>query len=163
METRAADRTFIAEAPEAIPTSNKVEEGRIHELSEEWATALRERDIDGIMRHYANGVEVFGIISPLHYNGKEEHRKHWEEMVGGFNGPIGYEIKEFHVVAGDDIAYSSSLNRISGKRMNGKSDSNWIRVTVCYRKIEGEWLATHEHVSVPFDPGTLKAETRLEP
>ena len=32
----------------------------------------------------------------------------------------------------------------------------WLRVTVCYRRIEGNWRVVHEHVSVPFDPITEK-------
>lgn len=32
-----------------------------------------------------------------------------------------------------------------------------MRVTACYRRIEGRWLAVHEHVSIPFDPMTGRA------
>jgi hypothetical protein len=28
----------------------------------------------------------------------------------------------------------------------------WMRVTVGYRRIDGKWKVTHEHVSVPFNP-----------
>jgi ketosteroid isomerase-like protein len=37
------------------------------------------------------------------------------------------------------------------------------RATVCYRKIYGSWMVTHEHNSVPFDPQTGKASLNLEP
>lgn len=31
-------------------------------------------------------------------------------------------------------------------------NQSWIRITVCYRRIEGEWKVVHEHVSLPFNP-----------
>jgi hypothetical protein len=27
----------------------------------------------------------------------------------------------------------------------------WWRTTICFRKIDGKWMVTHEHNSVPFD------------
>jgi ketosteroid isomerase-like protein len=39
----------------------------------------------------------------------------------------------------------------------------WLRSTVCYRKIDGRWLVTHQHSSVPFDGETGKASLQLEP
>jgi len=147
MQTKSARRTSV----KRLPTSSRREEAIIRELTEEWAESLRSRDIDGIMKHYAPGVEVFGVTEPLHYSGAKAHRSHWEEMIGGYKGRIGYEIKDLHVVAGDDLAFSTSLNRISGKRMNGQKDSNWIRVTIGLRKVDNTWLVVHEHVSVPIE------------
>ena len=39
----------------------------------------------------------------------------------------------------------------------------WVRTTVCFRKIDGTWLITHEHNSVPFNPETGKASLDLAP
>ena len=39
----------------------------------------------------------------------------------------------------------------------------WIRATLCYRKIDGKWMVTHEHVSVPFDPESGQASLDLKP
>ena len=39
----------------------------------------------------------------------------------------------------------------------------WVRVTVGYRKLDGEWVVTHEHVSVPFYMDTGKAACDLKP
>ena len=38
-----------------------------------------------------------------------------------------------------------------------------MRVTDCYRKIDGKWLITHEHVSVPVDLATAKADLASKP
>lgn len=39
----------------------------------------------------------------------------------------------------------------------------WWRRTVCFRKADGKWLATHEHRSVPFDVERGKASLDLKP
>jgi ketosteroid isomerase-like protein len=37
-------------------------------------------------------------------------------------------------------------------------------VTLCFRKIDGEWRITHEHESVPFYmDGSVRAAVDLEP
>jgi hypothetical protein len=55
------------------------------------------------------------------------------------------------------VAFSHSLNRISSKRTGGEATDVWVRVTAGFRKIDGAWVVTHEHVSVPFDMETGKA------
>jgi ketosteroid isomerase-like protein len=39
----------------------------------------------------------------------------------------------------------------------------WWRATVCYRKLDGQWMITHEHASVPFDAQSGQASLALEP
>jgi len=28
----------------------------------------------------------------------------------------------------------------------------WVRATLCCRRSDGQWLITHDHESVPYDP-----------
>jgi ketosteroid isomerase-like protein len=40
----------------------------------------------------------------------------------------------------------------------------WFRVTLGLRRIDGKWLVTHEHSSVPFYmDGSLRAAVDLNP
>ena len=40
----------------------------------------------------------------------------------------------------------------------------WFRVTLGLRKIDGRWLVTHEHESVPFEmDGSFRASIGLRP
>lgn len=36
-------------------------------------------------------------------------------------------------------------------------------MTVCYRKIDGDWKVVHEHFSTPFDTQSGKALFELQP
>jgi hypothetical protein len=70
-----------------------------------------------------------------------------------FDGPVGYEIRDLTLTTDDkddNVAFTHSANRISGKRTVGKDSDAWVRSTVCYRKIDGKWMVAHEHVSVPY-------------
>lgn len=81
-----------------------------------------------------------------------------------WQGPIGYEIRDLSVTAGDDVAFGASLNRISGTRTSGDKADVWARATVGFRKIDGTWMITHEHFSVPFYmDGSYKAAVDLKP
>jgi ketosteroid isomerase-like protein len=81
-----------------------------------------------------------------------------------FQGPVGYEIHNLSIMTGDEVAFSTSLNRISGTRTNGEQTDVCVRATVCYIKNNGKWMVTHEHVSVPFYmDGSYKAAVDLKP
>jgi len=148
-----------------MPTTSSMtaDEAKIRELTDDWANALRDKDIERLMSHYAPDVVVFGVMPPLQYTGAALHRNRWEQSIAAFMGPIGYEIRDLNVTTAGDIAFSHSVNRISGKMKSGETGGNWMRVTVCFRKIDGRWLTTHEHVSVPFDMNSGKASLDLEP
>jgi ketosteroid isomerase-like protein len=93
----------------------------------------------------------------------EALRKRLEDWFSSFQGPIGHEICELNITAGDDVAFSHGLNRIIGTKTDGKKIEMYWRATGCYRKIDGKWMVTHEHNSVPFDPESGKASLDLKP
>jgi ketosteroid isomerase-like protein len=103
------------------------------------------------MSPYAPDLLLFDLAPPLQYRGAAVHRKNLEEWFLTFGGPVGYEIRDLNITAGDDVAFCHSLNRISGARTDGTETDVWVRATVCVRKIGGKWTITHEHVSVPFE------------
>lgn len=141
-----------------------IDEARIRQLVDDWARALRGKDIDGVVSHYTPDILSFDLAPPLRYKGAGAIRKSLEEWFRSFRGPIGYEIRDLSVTAGDDVAFCHSLNRISGTRTDGEETDVWVRATVCLRKIGDRWTVTHEHVSVPFEmEPPYKASLDLRP
>ncbi|SFT97338.1 SnoaL-like domain-containing protein [Geodermatophilus amargosae] len=49
------------------------------------------------------------------------------------------------MVAGDDVAHAHGLLRVGAAGTEGFR----VRLTVGLRRVEGRWLITHEHHSVP--------------
>lgn len=146
-----------------IETTKATAEAEIRELVNCWMKALRAKDINGLMSNYAPDVLTFDIVPPLQYRGADSYRKNWEAWFPTFQGPIGYEIRDLSITTGDDVAFCHCINRISGTRTNGDETDTWVRATVCYRKIDGKWMVTHEHISVPFDMESGRASVDLKP
>ena len=81
-----------------------------------------------------------------------------------FVGDIGHEVHDLTITAGEDVAFSTSVIRLSGARTNGERTDVWVRATVGFRKQDGVWKVSHEHVSVPFYmDGSDRAALDLSP
>lgn len=142
---------------------NAAEENRIRVLLDGWVNAIRVKDLSGVMSAYAPDALAFDLAPPLQHSA-DSYRRGLEAWFPTFVGEIGYEMRDLSVTVGGDVAYSHSLNRISGKRNNGEQTDVWVRATVCLRKIGGKWKIAHEHVSVPFYmDGSFRAAVDLRP
>jgi PhnB protein len=139
------------------------DEAHIRERIESWTAALRAKDIDGVLAHYAPDAVAFDLAPPLQHR-RDAIRNGLAEWFPTWVGAIGYEVRDLDVTVGDDVAFTRSLNRLSGKRTSGESTDVWLRATVGFRKLEGEWMVVHEHASVPFYmDGSFRAAVDLAP
>ncbi len=147
-----------------MTTRNGTDEAQIGQLMDDWTNAIRVKDVDALMSCYQPEILWFDLAPPLRNMGANAYRKEWEEWFATWEGPIGYEIRDLSITPGDMVAFSTSLNRISGTRTGGEKDDVWIRATVCFRKVNGNWMITHEHFSVPFYmDGSYRAAVDLKP
>ncbi|NJL79787.1 MAG: SgcJ/EcaC family oxidoreductase [Richelia sp. RM2_1_2] len=139
------------------------DEAEIRQIIDNWVEFVRAKDIDGLMSHYVDDSVLFDIMPPLKHQGASAYRQLWEQCFPYFQGDIGYEIRDLNITVGSDVAFSHSLNRMSGTTTNGEEIDNWMRVTVCYQKIDGKWMVIHDHVSVPINMENSKALFDLKP
>jgi uncharacterized protein (TIGR02246 family) len=147
-----------------IKNSTASDQAQIQQLIDNWVQALRAKDVNGVISHYAPDVLVFDLAPPLQYKGANAYRANWEAWFPTFRGPIGYDIRDLSIAASDDIAFCHSFNRITGTRTDGEKTDVWVRATVCCRKIDGRWKIVHEHQSVPFYmDGSYRAALDLKP
>jgi len=139
-------------------------EAQIRALIDDWAKALRAKDVDRALSHYAADVVAFDLAPPLEYAGADALRQSLEAWFPTFRGPVGYEIRDLSVTTAGDVAFCRSINRISGTRTDGEETDVWVRATVGLRRIDGQWKVTHEHASVPFYmDGSYRAAIDLTP
>ena len=139
------------------------EEAEIRKRIDDWAAAFRRKDINAVMPVFAPKAVAFDLVPPLAYKGRHAYRKQWERLFASYQGSIEYEIRELSITAEQDVGFSYSLNRISGTLKNGKKTGFWVRMTACWRKVDGQWLIEHEHVSVPVDLETNRPVLDLNP
>jgi ketosteroid isomerase-like protein len=83
--------------------------------------------------------------------------------MGMAMGDMIMRIPEMSVTVGGDVALCHYLFICGGTGEDGNEQTGWMRGTVCLRRIDGQWLITHEHYSVPFDPESMKVLTELQP
>jgi uncharacterized protein (TIGR02246 family) len=140
-----------------------VDEADIRQRIDKVVEAVRAMDLEAVKSIYAPDIVSFDIVPPLQHVGAEEKWKNWVDVFTAYQHPLGYEIRELTITLGDDVAFGHSLNRISGTLKNGSRSDFWVRWTACFRKIDGNWLIAHDHVSVPLDVGSGRALLNLEP
>jgi uncharacterized protein (TIGR02246 family) len=138
-------------------------EAEIRALLDEQAAAMRVKDVDRIVAAYAPDVLLFDVVDPLRARGLKALRERLVAWFGSFDGPIGYEVRDVEIAAGEEVGYSHGLNRVSATTTDGRSLEMWWRVTACYRRQDGVWRITHQHASVPFEPASGRASVGLEP
>ena len=135
---------------------------RIRALIDDWAQAMRAKDADGVLAHHAADVVTFDLAPPLMSTGADAQGV--QAWFSTWQGPLGYEVRDLNITVGDDAAFCHSLNRLSGTKNDGEMVDVWLRQTLCFRKIGGEWRIAHQHESVPFYmDGSYRAAVDLKP
>jgi ketosteroid isomerase-like protein len=122
-------------------------------------TALEQRLIDGItardakqiMSCYSDDVFVYDVVPPRQYIGAAAFQKPWRGFLDMFKGPINAEVNDLVINSDGKIAYSRSVQRVSGTTNEGKPFDATFRITDVYRKSHGKWVIVQEHISVPLD------------
>lgn len=145
------------EAPETTVTVE------IRRLIDSWLKAVRAKDTPAILSHYASNVVAFDAIGPLQFKGAEAYGKHWAACMEFCPGAMLFDLQELTIGGGPDLAFAHSLTRCGTVTPEGEEKSGWMRMTVCYRKIEGQWRIVHEHFSAPIDIESCKAQFDLKP
>ena len=146
-----------------MATQHASDEADIRERIDKLVEAIRAMDLEGLKLMYAPNIVSFDVNPPLQHVGAEAKWKNWEEAFTVFQRPLGYEIRDLTIIVGDEVAFGYSLNRLSGTLKNGNRSGFWVRATFCFRKIGGNWLIAHDHVSVPLDVESGRALLDLEP
>jgi len=144
-------------------TNPAVDQAQIVKLFDHWAAAIRAKNVDARMSNYAPNVHVFDVLEPLQHVGSNAVRQRAEDWFSSFAGDLNFELHDLRIAADGDTAFSHSLNHVSGTKKDGENLDMWWRATVCFRKMDDQWMVTHEHNSVPFNSQTGKASLYLKP
>ncbi len=138
-------------------TTPTKDDAQIRERIDEWLEALRAKDLNALMAHYAPDIIVFDLM-PLQTRGIDAYKKNFEAWFASVQGPIDYEIPDRRLSISGDVAFCHYVGHVRYTRTTGERTDYWVRVTMGLRKTSGQWLVTHEHVSLPFlDMETMRA------
>jgi uncharacterized protein (TIGR02246 family) len=147
-----------ASAP--VADTKAQDQAAIQALESKFQTAFDAKDINAIMALYTpdGSMVVFDATPPRQYTGWSAYKKDWETFFAAFPGPADIKLTDLDITVGGDIAYGHSIQHTIMTDKDGKKVEMTVRVTDGYKKINGQWLISHEHVSVPVDFETMKPD-----
>ena len=118
-------------------------ETQIRALIEGWASAVRAKDLDGVLANHTDDIVMFDVPMPLQSTGMKEYKKTWELFFDhNPGGPGSFDVTQLRIIASESVAYCHTLVNIFDSQ---------VRVTIGLRKEKGHWLIAHEHHSYPIE------------
>ena len=123
----------------------------VRKVIEDWAAAVKRRDLDGVMRHHAPDVVMFDVPPPFQSRGIDAYRQTWDTFFAWSHDPTVFDIRELQVIAGEDVAFAFAFMRCAGREASGEDINLDFRLTVGLRRIDGQWTIVHEHHSIPAE------------
>lgn len=155
-----ATRAHAADA-----TAANDDRAAIEALEKQFAAAFNAKDLDAIMKVYAPGASlfVFDVTPPRQYVGWAAYKKDFSELLAAFPGPAKFDLSDLSITVVGPVAYSHSIQSTRLTAKDGSKLDLVVRVTDVYRKMHGKWLIVQEHVSVPVDLATAKADLSSKP
>jgi len=123
--------------------------------------ALGAKDVAGLMASGAAGFVSYNLAPPLKASGGKAGLAAW---LATWDGPIGCEMRDLKIVAGDEVGFAHGLIHMSGRKTDGEVVDLWFRQTFGLKLSRRGWKIVHEHGSVPYYmDGSLKAAVDLKP
>jgi uncharacterized protein (TIGR02246 family) len=140
------------------------DQGDIKALIEQrFAAAFKAKDVNAIMALYVPDESLFAFDVTLQFVGATAYRKNWEDFFAAFPGPMQLEISDLSIMTEGKLGFSHSIQHAIFTDKDGKTADITVRVTSVYRKINSKWFIIHDHVSVPVDLATGKADLSSKP
>jgi uncharacterized protein (TIGR02246 family) len=132
--------------------ANSSDEAQVRSLIEDWAKAVREKDIDGILAFHTDDIVMFDVPPPFQSKGIQAYKKTWDTFYNWSKDSGVFDIEELTVVAGNDVAFGYASMHCAGYDDAGELEKIRFRLTIGLEKIGGKWMIKHEHHSVPGEP-----------
>jgi ketosteroid isomerase-like protein len=127
-------------------------EMQIRQLIENWAKAVREKDIDGILAFHSDNFVMYDVPEPFQSVGLDEYRKTWDTFFK-YTKPGVFDIHELHIVNDENVSFAYGKLQCSDKTNSDVYAPLDFRLTIGLKKIKGQWTILHEHHSIPAEQG----------
>ena len=124
----------------------------MEEMLDNYAAAVRAKDVDAFVGLYADDVRTFDLWSVWSYDGKPALREMVEEWFGSLGtDTVAVEFSEVRFETGDDVAAVSAFTTYRGLSAEGEElrSMNNRLTWILRRESDGAWKIVHEHTSAP--------------
>lgn len=128
------------------------DEAELRHMMHDWARALEAKDVERLVKDYAPDAVLYDAIPPYKTVGIDNIRNVWTNCLPCFPEQFTSEHRDIQIHVAGDTAFAHCLHRFVPTPSDHPSGQTWMRITIGYRKFNGEWKVVHEHVSIPFNP-----------
>ena len=132
-------------------STRAADESAIRDLMENWAKAVRSKNLEGILADHSPDILMFDVPPPIQSKGIEAYKRTWDVFYGWYQDDPSFDIREMNITTGIDVAFVTALMRCAGRTSTGEQSELDFRLTVGLRKLDGRWLIEHEHHSLPAE------------
>ena len=154
----------VAQGKTSKPSPSGGDKAQIEALYDKYIKAFNAKDVDTIMSLYSTkDLFVFDVVPPREYPNWDAYKKDWQEVFAAFPGPVQNKMSDVSITVAGPVAYAHNIQTGQFTDKDGKKVDLVVRVTDVFRKINGKWLIVQEHVSVPVDLMTGKADLQSKP
>ncbi|MFI2366994.1 YybH family protein [Streptomyces sp. NPDC018833] len=125
------------------------DEQQIRTLIEQWARAVHQGDLEGVLVDHADDIVMFDVPPPHEgIRGIDAYRETWPPFFGWqATQDASFEILSLDVTAGDDVAFAHALLRCGTPKELAEHPETRLRLTMGLRRERGRWVVAHEHHS----------------
>ena len=106
---------------------------------------------------------VFDGIPPRQYVGAAAFRQDWANFLAFYPDGVRVEVSGWKSESEGNLAYGRFFFSVTGIAQDGNPLNFTLRITDVYKKINGNWLAIHEHASWPVNLATRMADLSSAP
>ena len=125
-------------------------EAQIRTLIENWAAAVRNKDMDGILAHHSADIVMYDVPPPFESVGIDGYRNTWDIFFKYTRLGI-FDIQKLHIIADEHVAFCYATLKCSDKSDSGEFVELPFRLTIGLKKIGEQWTIVHEHHSIPAE------------
>lgn len=122
----------------------------IRQLVEDWAKAVRDKDMDSILAYHADGIVMFDVPGPFQSIGIDAYRKTWD-IFFKYTQPGVFDIQQLEIIADENVAFCIANMKCADKSNSADFVPLDFRLTIGLKKINGQWTILHEHHSIPSE------------
>jgi ketosteroid isomerase-like protein len=115
----------------------------IEELIIKWTQSISNGDRAGILKAHSDDILMYDF--PDVVRGIKAYDKTWDYFFKEKIDTILFIPRDIEITASDTVAFASCLIRCEGTSAGIVE----LRLTAGFKKINHEWIFTHEHHSVP--------------
>jgi ketosteroid isomerase-like protein len=136
---------------EIAKSEKQVDGAEIQAFEQRLAEALRVNDVERIRAAYAPSKVplLLGARSLPPSVGTEAYSRSWDYPLSSVPGPVRFVWERWRFSTEGNLGYAHGTFCVTASAEYGKNAVLPVQVTHILRKIRGNWMIVHEHVSFP--------------